>query len=125
LARDDVQIAVAVEVAERRSRQRHPTLAVEWIGGSGARREEVAVVREQVEDTVELAHDELGDAVAVEISECRQRGCADILTVQRIGRTGSRGKAHVRRGPRILENEQGSREVARHEVEIAVVVGIA
>src|SRR5262249_36739102 len=100
-AGDEVEIAVAVEVdqpggraVERVRRSGNRALAVEWIGGARSRRErrggrDAARVLEVVETSaVEVAGDEIGIAVAVEVGEPGPRGPADVQAAKLRNRAG-------------------------------------
>ena len=110
VARDQIEIAVAIEVAERRRRVRADVVAIERVRGARAQPRRpgrrAARVLEVGEGAVRIARNEIEIAVAVEIAE-RGRRAPDDLSSERIGRRAL--NAGGSRAARVLEVERTCR----------------
>ena len=129
LARDEVEVAVAVEVAERGRRVSPTSRPIERVGRTRAQRRRpdrgAARVLEVVEVAAMLARHEVEVTVAVEVAERGLRRCPHVVAVERIGRAGARDEGRARRAARVLEVGEVAVELARDEVEVAVAVEVA
>src|SRR5262245_10935361 len=128
-AREQIDVAVAIEVGKGGRGDRAEVEAVERARGAGeldeVRRRGRSRVLPDAEDSRVVARDEVEVAVGVEVDESGSRAEVRAEACEGIRGAGARGEGRRGGGARVLEVEEAAEVLSRDQVEVAVAIEVA